>query len=230
MNQAKRNRPTFGRTKAQRGLDQFDTPPIALEPLFCHEPLLAGVTAICEPFCGKGNLVTAMRAQGITVHASDIVYRGCPDSTVLDFLEMTQRARRTATCWCRIPPFAEAMKIIEHAFALGFRVVDAAAQGQLRQHGRAPRTSASARTFTPRPCAGRAVTGHARRQFHRRESQPDLRTTAGSCSIATIADRQPTSRCRSKTRRRACPGPSRHPKPASSPLFSGHSGQTRRSR
>ena len=57
---------------AVRGLDLFDTPPIALGPLFAHEPLLAGVTAVCEPFCGLGNLVVAMRARGLTVHASDI--------------------------------------------------------------------------------------------------------------------------------------------------------------
>ena len=116
------NRPSFGRSKSERGLDQFDTPPIALAPLFAHEPLLAGVKAVCEPFCGKGNLVVAMRERGLTVHASDIEDRGCPDSTVLDFLAMTQRP------WgCDVllsnPPYAEAMRIIEHAWALGFRLV-----------------------------------------------------------------------------------------------------------
>ena len=57
-----RRRPSFGRSRAVRGLDLFDTPPIALGPLFEHEPLLAGVTTVAEPFCGKGNLVIAMRA------------------------------------------------------------------------------------------------------------------------------------------------------------------------
>jgi hypothetical protein len=42
-----RRRPSF-RPKAERGLDQFDTPPIALPPLFVHEPLLANVTSICD--------------------------------------------------------------------------------------------------------------------------------------------------------------------------------------
>jgi hypothetical protein len=51
---AKRRRPSFGRSKAERGLDQFDTPPIAVPPLFAHEPLLAGVKSVCEPFCGQG--------------------------------------------------------------------------------------------------------------------------------------------------------------------------------
>jgi hypothetical protein len=72
-----RRRPSFGRPRAVRGLDLFDTPPIALRPLFEHEPLLAGVTTVVEPFCGKGNLVIAMRARGLTVHASDILDRGC---------------------------------------------------------------------------------------------------------------------------------------------------------
>ena len=63
--------PSLGRPRKVRGLDQFDTPPIALGPLFEHEPLLVGVTTVCEPFCGKGNLVIAMRARGLTVHASD---------------------------------------------------------------------------------------------------------------------------------------------------------------
>ena len=82
----KKRRPSFGRSKANRGFDQFDTPPIALDPLFAHEPLLAGAKAICEPFCGKGNLVIAMRGRGITVFASDIQDRGCPIQSRSTFL------------------------------------------------------------------------------------------------------------------------------------------------
>jgi hypothetical protein len=117
-----KRRPSFGRSRKERGLDQCDTPPIALAPLFVHEPLLRGVTEICEPFCGKGNLVLAMRARGIVVHASDIVFRDCPDSTVQDFRSMT---RRPAGCDVLLsnPPFADAMDHIEHAFSLGFRIV-----------------------------------------------------------------------------------------------------------
>ena len=117
-----RGRPSFGRTRAERGRDQFDTPPIALEPLFEHEPLLAGVTTVCEPFAGKGNLVTAMRARGLIVHASDIEDRGCPDSTVLDFFAMTSRPQGCDVLLSN-PPFSIAMEIIEHAWRLGFRLV-----------------------------------------------------------------------------------------------------------
>ena len=117
-----KRRPSLGRSKSERGLDQFDTPPIALEPLFAHEPLLAGVTIVCEPFCGLGNLVIAMRERGLTVHASDIVDRGCPDSTVLDFLKMTDRPLDCDVLLSN-PPFSIAMEIIEHAWRLGFRLV-----------------------------------------------------------------------------------------------------------
>ena len=112
----KPGRPSFGRSRALRRLDQFDTPPIALAPLFEHEPLLAGVTHVCEPACGKGNLVIAMREElGLTVHASDIVSRGCPDSAVLDFFEMTQRPPGCDVLVTN-PPYHCAMEFIEHAF------------------------------------------------------------------------------------------------------------------
>ena len=116
------SRPSFGRTRAERGRDQFDTPPIALEPLFEREPLLAGVTTVCEPFAGKGNLVIAMRARGLVVHASDIEDRGCPDSIVLDFLKMTHRPQGCDVLLSN-PPYGERMACLEHAWALGFRLV-----------------------------------------------------------------------------------------------------------
>src|SRR6516225_8396984 len=118
----KRNRPSFGRQKSERGLDQFDTPPIALSPAFVHEPLLSGVKSVCEPFCGKGNLVIAMRARGLTVFASDIQDRGCPDSDVLDFLKMTSRPPGCDVLLSN-SPYGEAMAYLEHAWALGFRLV-----------------------------------------------------------------------------------------------------------
>jgi hypothetical protein len=118
----KRNRPSLGRSRAARGLDQFDTPPIALDPLFQHEPLLADGTTVAEPFCGKGNLVTTMRARDLIVHASDIQDRGCPDSTVIDFLAMTCRP---PDCDVLIsnPPYGEAMDYLEQAWVLGFRLI-----------------------------------------------------------------------------------------------------------
>jgi hypothetical protein len=118
----KRKHPSLGRPKAERGLDQFDTPPATLVPLFVHEPLLTGIKVIDEPFCGQGNLVIPMRERGLVVHASDIEYRGCPDSTVLDFLEMTARPPNCDVLLSN-PPFSKAMDFIEHALMLEFRVV-----------------------------------------------------------------------------------------------------------
>src|SRR4029077_13253993 len=68
------------------------------------------------------NLVIAMRQRGPVVHASDIVDRGCPDSTVLDFLKMTERP---AGCDVLLsnPPYRKAMQYIEHALKLKFRVI-----------------------------------------------------------------------------------------------------------
>ena len=119
----RRRRPSFGRPLAVRGLDLFDTPPIALAPLFKHEPYLTTTSSVCEPFAGRGNLVIALREHGRTVHASDILDRGCPDFTVQDFFAMTQRPPE-----CRLllsnPPFRNAMKTIEHALdVLKFDVV-----------------------------------------------------------------------------------------------------------
>lgn len=118
----RRHRPSFGRSPSVRGYDLFDTPPKALGPLFAHEPLLQGVTSIGEHFAGIGNLVTPMRARGITVHASDILDRGCPDCSVEDFFAMT-----APPPGCRLelsnPPFRRAMEAIEHAFDIGFDVV-----------------------------------------------------------------------------------------------------------
>ena len=87
-----------------------------------HEPLLRGVTSIGEHFAGKGNLVTAMRMRGITVHASDILDRGCPRSSVCDFFTMTAPPAN-----CRViltnPAFRRSMEAIEHALAIRFNVV-----------------------------------------------------------------------------------------------------------
>ena len=119
----RRRQPSFARSLEVRGLDLFDTPQVALAPLFTHEPYLTTASSVCEPFAGKGNLVTALREHGRTVHASDILDRGCPDSTVQDFFTMTERPPG-----CRLllsnPPFIRAMETIEHALdVLKFDVV-----------------------------------------------------------------------------------------------------------
>jgi hypothetical protein len=63
-----------------------------------------------------------MRARGLTVFASDIQDRGCPDSDVLDFLKMTSRPPGCDVLLSN-SPYGEAMAYLEHAWALGFRLV-----------------------------------------------------------------------------------------------------------
>ena len=64
----------------------------------------------------------AMRARGITVHASDILYRGCPDSTVVDFFTTTAPPPDCHVLLTN-PAFVCAMDAIDHALAIGFDVV-----------------------------------------------------------------------------------------------------------
>jgi hypothetical protein len=118
----RRRRPSFGRSRSARSLDCFDTPVTTLAPLFAHEPLLAGVSSVVEPFAGAGNLVVGMRARGLTVFAPDIAPRGCPGCIELDFLKMTARpaGRDVLISNCA---YAGAMNFIEHALALEFRVI-----------------------------------------------------------------------------------------------------------
>ena len=127
------NRPSFGRALSIRGFDLFDTPKEALDPLFVHEPLLAGVTSVSEPFCGKGNLVTAMRERGIKVFASDIFDRGCPYAGVFDFFDMTK-----APCPLLLsnPPYSQATVMFEHAFKIGFCTVIFLLTTNVFAHGR----------------------------------------------------------------------------------------------
>jgi hypothetical protein len=184
-------RPSFGRSRAARGGDLFDTPPIALEPLFAHEPLLAGVTSVAEPFCGKGNLVVAMRARGLTVHASDLSDRGYPDSTVLDFRAMTVRPPGCDVLLSN-PPYGNAMDYLEHAWALGFRVVvlllppsflhTADRYKRMHERGRLRRVH-----VWPRGCRA-CTTLPTSPPPARRAASPTC--TPGSCSIGTTAARQ----------------------------------------
>jgi hypothetical protein len=45
--------------------------------------------AVWEPACGAGDLVHPIRGAGLTCHASDLIDRGCPDSTTADFFACT---------------------------------------------------------------------------------------------------------------------------------------------
>jgi hypothetical protein len=72
---------------AERGLDLYETPPIAVEALLAVERLPHWVW---EPAAGRGAIVNVLRDRGHAVVASDIVDYGFPLHFVGDFLLQTK--------------------------------------------------------------------------------------------------------------------------------------------
>lgn len=63
--------------------------PEAMRGLLAHDGnLIRRCGAVWEPACGDGALVKVMRDVGISVIASDLIDRGCPNSWQADFLTM----------------------------------------------------------------------------------------------------------------------------------------------
>jgi hypothetical protein len=100
-------------SQADRGADFYPTPACAVESLLAIESeyLKPGVQ-IWEPACGDGAIVNVLRAAGHQVYASDLVDRGCPDSSVQDFLKPTSR---TADIIASNPPFRLAREFVDTA-------------------------------------------------------------------------------------------------------------------
>jgi hypothetical protein len=60
--------------------------PEAIRALFALDgAAIRDCGAVWEPACGDGALVREVRAMGLTCFASDLVDRGCPDSSIGDF-------------------------------------------------------------------------------------------------------------------------------------------------
>jgi hypothetical protein len=101
---------------AQRGLDCYPTPPIAVGSLLGVEPDLARAT-VYEPAAGEGNIVRELREHGITCVASDLIERGFPLNFTSDFLK-----RRWAPDGCTAvvsnPPCRLAEAFAAHALDL----------------------------------------------------------------------------------------------------------------
>lgn len=76
--------------RAKRGLDFYASPYEALPPLLMAErgKIPRG---LWEPACGNGALVVPLRNRGFSVKATDIVDRGCPGASLLDFLTVSER-------------------------------------------------------------------------------------------------------------------------------------------
>jgi hypothetical protein len=83
-----KGRPVQRHALSDRKDDLYETPTVAVRALLEAEHLPA---QIWEPACGPGAIVRVLRGAGHQVFASDLVERGCPDSTCgIDFLMETK--------------------------------------------------------------------------------------------------------------------------------------------
>lgn len=100
--------------------DLYETPPEATRALMSNHDLPR--TVWC-PECGPGAMVRILRGGGITVHASDLVDYGCPDSqSGVDFL-MEQNAPAGCDCIVMNPPYKLSDQFVRHGLRLCSTVV-----------------------------------------------------------------------------------------------------------
>lgn len=96
---------------ADRGDDFYPTPEVAVRALMAVEKL---PQIIWEPACGDGAIVTPLREAGHTVVATDLVDRGCPGATRVDFLRPLP-ARPVVDGIVTNPPFKHAREFVERS-------------------------------------------------------------------------------------------------------------------
>lgn len=102
---------------ADRGDDFYATPPEAVASLLAIEKKWLPSGTIWEPACGDGAIVLPLRAAGFDVVATDLVDRGCPDSTPgLDFVRDGRNpGRGTTKAVITNPPFKLAEEFVRRA-------------------------------------------------------------------------------------------------------------------
>lgn len=98
-------------TFAERGLDVYETPDVAIDALLRAEKL---PHHIWEPACGPGAIVRKLRSVGHTVFASDVFYHGCEKSEKLDFL-LHKQQRIDVEAIVTNPPYRYATAFVENA-------------------------------------------------------------------------------------------------------------------
>jgi hypothetical protein len=91
----------------ERPGDCYDTPPAAVHALLKVERL---PYLIWEPACGRGNIVEVLRAAGHEVVATDLTYRGCPDS--LDRIDFLLPTKFNCEAIVTNPPFSLADRFV----------------------------------------------------------------------------------------------------------------------
>jgi hypothetical protein len=105
-------------SRAERGLDHYETPRIAVEALLVAESKrLTSDVRIWEPCAGRGNIVAALRDRGFPVIASDLVECGFPLHFTADFLVLDS-APIGCTAIVTNPPYSIAGEFAERAIRL----------------------------------------------------------------------------------------------------------------
>jgi hypothetical protein len=108
---------------AERGLDLYETPSVAVEALLRVEKL---PHHIWEPACGRGAIVNVLRSAGHSVVATDIANYGIPITPPgywnRDFLLETDAPEGTEAIVTN-PPFQRAEEFVAHALDLAPLVV-----------------------------------------------------------------------------------------------------------
>jgi hypothetical protein len=108
---------------AERGLDLYETPSVAVEALLRVEHL---PRHIWEPACGRGAIVNVLRSAGHSVVATDIADYGLPITPPgywnRDFL-LEPDAPEGTECILTNPPFQLAEEFVEHALELSPLVI-----------------------------------------------------------------------------------------------------------
>jgi hypothetical protein len=107
---------------AERGVDLYETPAVAVEALLRVLPLPAG--AIWEPACGRGAIANVLRAHGYTVVCTDLVDYGVDSAAVYgeDFLKTTELPPGVTTILTN-PPYSIANEFVAHALELCANVI-----------------------------------------------------------------------------------------------------------
>jgi hypothetical protein len=105
---------------SERKNDCYETPAVAVQALLRHERL---PHRLWDPCCGPGNIVSALRAAGHEVIASDLVDYGDPTHFYRrDFL-MERKAPDGCEGVVMNPPFKLAEEFIAHALELSPLVI-----------------------------------------------------------------------------------------------------------
>jgi len=118
---------------ADRGLDCYSTPPVAVEALLRVE---TPPTYIWEPAAGHGPIVTVLREAGHRVVASDVMHYTFELDFECDFLAMTKAPAGTEMILTN-PPYPRASEFAAHALTLCPHVIMLCRLGFLESRRRA---------------------------------------------------------------------------------------------